>query len=247
LNGPLADYFHPDTLAEVFAARTWFLAVKQADRWTTAHSVLQTGLLHILHGNRPYALSRNSHPVTPFSPTGPTIYKPVGTHLEARLRKVVPALEQLRATTVPGAALEMDFRDLPELVDPVDAVITSPPFSASLRFWSSNWMRLWFAGWSPDDFRTEPKRFLETEQRGTYEPYRDLAESAFAVLRPRGTLILHLGETPTHKMVDGVVPLLQERFEVHHVGSESVTSTESHGLTDKGATTAHWYVFASRR
>lgn len=37
--------------------------------------VVISALMHILHGNRPYALSRKSHPITPYAPTGDYIYK----------------------------------------------------------------------------------------------------------------------------------------------------------------------------
>jgi hypothetical protein len=39
-------------------------------------------LLHVLHGNRPYALSRRSHPLTPYAPTGPVEYKSLLRKLE---------------------------------------------------------------------------------------------------------------------------------------------------------------------
>lgn len=248
LNGPVGNYFHQQTLAEIFAARQWFMGARTDDGWAAADAVLLTGLLHILHGNRPYALSRNSHPITPFAPSGAFEYKSVVEHLETRLLNTVPALLMLRETSIDGFALQRDFRDLASVVGgPVDAVITSPPFSSSLRFWSSNWMRLWLAGWSPADFVSEPKRYLETEQRRSYKPYGEFAASASSMLRPGGALILHLGETARGRMVDGVTPQLTEYFKIEHVGSESVADTESHGLRDKGATTQHWYVFATRR
>jgi hypothetical protein len=138
-----------------------------------------------------------------------------------------------------------DFRNL--RVDEVDWVITSPPFSRSLRFWSMNWMRLWFAGWEPDDFLTQPPTYLEMEQKTSYKPYREFAESMSRLLRSRGGLILHLGETASENMTHHVLPEIEDTFEVVHCGREAVHDTESHGLTDKGATQAHWYIFARKR
>jgi tRNA G10 N-methylase Trm11 len=184
--------------------------------------------------------------VTPFAPTGPTVYRPVVGALHERLQRIVPHLVQLEDVGPGGSSYLADFRSL-QLDEPVDAVITSPPFSKSVRFWSSNWMRLWFAGWSPDDFKQEPNRFLEVEQRKHFEAYREFAKSMAGLLKPGGLLVMHLGETATVNMATSIQPMLEPYFEVAFAGRESVTDTESHGLTDKGATVAHWYVFATAR
>lgn len=241
LNRPIAEYFHPDTLQEVLLARHHLL--EQGDSSPEANLV-RASVMHVLHGNRPYALSRRSHPVTPFAPTGPIEYRSLLDRLDQRLASVVPLLTELAATQPDGLATLDDFRRGPDTH--FDALITSPPFSKSLRFWSSNWMRLWFAGWAPENFQSEPTRYLETEQRLTYEPYRDFASSVASRMRPGARLIFHLGETKTVRMTDEVAPLLAPYFDVVHVGREDVGDTESHGLTDKGATIAHWYLFAER-
>lgn len=245
LNGPIRSYFHPDTLNEVLLARRFFMD-SSTRHSTAARDVVLSSLLHILHGNRPYALSRRSHPITPFAPTGDFVYRPVIGALQNRLDRVVPLLQQLSGQTPDGIAALADFRHV-SLAEPVDAVITSPPFSASLRFWSSNWMRLWFSGWTPEDFKAEPARYLEVEQRKHFGAYGQFADSAADLLRPGGLLIMHLGETANINMASAVTPLLEQRFDIHHVGRESVLDTESHGLRDKGSTVAHWYIFATAR
>lgn len=53
----------------------------------------------------------------------------------------------------------------PEEVNNLDAIITSPPFYDSTRFYSANWMRLWFSGWEKDDFQTKPKDFVDETQK----------------------------------------------------------------------------------
>lgn len=242
LNGPISSYFHPDTLREIALARAFFL---EKDLPATARDVVRSSILHILHGNRPYALSRRSHPVTPFAPSGPFEYRPLLDRLADRLRRVVPLLDELEQLSLPGEATLGDFRDL-NLTD-LDAVITSPPFAKSFRFWSMNWMRLWFMGWDRDDFVSEPTRYLETEQRRSFSPYQAFSQSMHRVLRPGGLLVMHLGETPSLNMAEELQPILSPYFHVAHVGRECVLDTESHGLRDKGATVAHWYVFATRR
>src|SRR5581483_2757734 len=67
-NGPLANYFNVKTFREVLVARRFFLETNDSSpEWF----FVLTCMMHVLHGNRPYAVSRRSHPVTPFAPTGP--------------------------------------------------------------------------------------------------------------------------------------------------------------------------------
>lgn len=245
LNGPISAYFHEDTLREILLAREYFLKDRM-DVSNAARDVIKSSLLHILHGNRPYALSRRSHPVTPFAPTGPTIYRPVGEALRVRLDRIVPHLKALELDGPTGEAHLADFRKL-DLSGPVDAVITSPPFSKSIRFWTSNWMRLWFAGWEPEDFKSEPNKFLEVEQKNHFDAYGEFAESMARVMKPGAPLIMHLGETATVNMATAIQPQISDHFDIRFVGRESVTDTESHGLRDKGSTVAHWYVFATAK
>lgn len=245
LNGPIRTYFHEDTLREVLLARRYFME-ELSPVPAAARDVIRSSLLHILHGNRPYALSRRSHPVTPFAPTGDPVYRPVIGALRSRLDRVVPELLDLARLGPAGESHLADFRKL-QLDTQVDAVITSPPFSKSLRFWSSNWMRLWFVGWKPEDFKTEPKRFLEVEQKDHFGVYAEFAASMAGLMKPGGTLVMHLGETASVNMANAITPLLSEYFDVKHVGRESVANTETHGLRDKGATVAHWYVFATSK
>jgi hypothetical protein len=242
LNGAIGGYFHPNTLREVLIARQFFATRDTVN--DVANAVVMTSLLHILHGNRPYALSRRSHPVTPFAPSGPFEYRPLIPHLTRRLAAVVPALDALAAMP-PGEVHCADFRELQ--TESVDAVITSPPFSNSLRFWSVNWLRLWLSGWAPEDFKTAPASFLEVEQAKSFLPYAELSRAMHAVLKPGGRLLLHLGATRSVDMAAEIAPHLQRHFEVVHVGAEDVSDTESHGLRDKGATVAHTYLFARRR
>lgn len=241
LNGPIHSYYHPQTLAEIVAARTYLHSLPAGPEI----NLLRASILHILHGNRPYALSRRSHPVTPLAPTGAAEYRSLIDRLTKRLDRVLPQLLQLRESTPYGQAFQADFRDLH--VQSVDAVITSPPFARSLRFWSANWLRLWFSGWDREDFETQPPRYLETQQKNGYSPYKDLITMSARSLRRNGILILHLGQTKSECMADNILPLLSPDFRVLFVGKENVEDTQSFGLTDKGATIAHWYIFCERR
>ena len=72
-------FYHKKTLEEILISKKFFL--KNSKKKDPSISFLLSCMLHILHGNRPYALSRRSHNLTPLKPTGPTIYKSVFTSL----------------------------------------------------------------------------------------------------------------------------------------------------------------------
>jgi hypothetical protein len=141
-NGPISAYFHARTLAEIVAIREFFQENRPDDG---AVALVFSAMLHILHGNRPYALSRRSHPITPFAPTGPVEYRPVMSRLRDKVRKSLDAIQGEKPRL--GRAYFQDATQRwPEEVTDLDAIITSPPFFDSTRFHTANWMRLWFAG-----------------------------------------------------------------------------------------------------
>jgi len=83
-NGVLTSYFHEKTLNEILLARRYFLDNPPIN---ASQSFVLSSLLHILHGNRPYALSRRSHPITPFAPTGDTEYRALMPRLSSKIER----------------------------------------------------------------------------------------------------------------------------------------------------------------
>ncbi|MCL0067683.1 hypothetical protein M1N67_01935, partial [Peptococcaceae bacterium] len=79
-NKKLRDYYHIETFKEIVAARHW-LKIRTNKNISTPDAFVAACLLHILHGNRPYSLSRRSHPITPLAPTGPFEYRPIKERL----------------------------------------------------------------------------------------------------------------------------------------------------------------------
>lgn len=239
LNGQIVEYFQTDTMREVLLARRFF--ANEVDRDSPDVAMVATAMLHVLHGNRPYALSRRSHPITPLKPTGEPEYRSVLRHLETRLDQTLPLLTELGN---PGGVFRSDFAGLPIEPGSVDAVMTSPPFTESLRFFSSNWMRLWFCGWPASAFRETSSTFLEREQKIDFDAaYRRFLASMHEVLKPGGLLVMHVGATRGLDMAARIVPLLAPRFALIYEGVEHLDGPESHGLSDKGATTRHGFLF----
>lgn len=239
LNARVADYFHPSTLDEILAARAIFARRERDD---AAIRFVWASLLHVLHGNRPYALSRTSHPLTPYSPRGEFEEKRVADHIRRRIERVLPPTGMPEGFTA-GTGLKGDFRDLPSFYGRVfDSIITSPPF-LGMRFDRPNWMRLWFTGWMAEDFHTTSASFLERQQVSSRTCYVDFFETARTLLKPGGLLIVHLGSGGRGDLVGDLRVLGGEEFDFAGEVVESVTDIERHGIRDKGRTTAHHLLF----
>lgn len=243
LNGTLSEYFHQQNLAEIVNARTY---IKQhIHDLDPEHALIFSAFLHILHGNRPYALSRTSHPVTPLKPKGEFEYREMSSRILAKLGKSVAAGGlpiELGGDFLDGRAYWGSYEAIPE-VESVDAVITSPPFAGSTRFHSSNWMRLWAAGWDPEDFRSKKPEFLEEQQKKGLGVYGEFFDAVHRWLKPGGRLILHLGKTAKIDMRSELQELAAEKFEYVFGFDESVEGAEKFGIRDQGATKFHQFLF----
>lgn len=243
LNGAAKDFFHEQTLSEVLRARTVFL---RRPPTTDAEVFIWASLLHVLHGNRPYALSRTSHPITPFHPKGPAVYKSVR---EKVLQRVKAALEvPLPKAFTPGRGITGDFRLLNrDELGEFDAIITSPPF-LGMRFDRPNWLRLWFCGWGESDFHRTSLAFLEREQTKSAEVYREFFATMRNLIAPTGVLIMHIGSGGrTDRLYEALRKLGDDSFRLRAEVRENVQAVEQHGIRDKGLTTHHNLLFFKPR
>jgi tRNA G10 N-methylase Trm11 len=237
-NSSIVDYFHERTLEEILLARRFF-----AERFphSAEEKLVLACLLHILHGNRPYALSRRSHPITPFAPTGPRAYRGLIERLRDKLERSLET--QLPDGFQEGRVFECDATGhWPDEVEDLDAVITSPPFFDSTRFHTANWMRLWFAGWERADFQSKPKAFVDERQKASLRVYEAIFRQSRERLRSGGLVLLHLGQSHKCDMATGLQEVAAPWFRVADRFEESVEHCESHGIRDKGTVTAHQYL-----
>ncbi len=237
-NGPIESYFHEDTLKEILVARRFF---KRRGVHTGADALVFSCLLHILHGNRPYALSRRSHPITPFAPSGPFEYR----GLIGRLRKKVDKARQ-SADDIPSLAGRAFLQDVthtwPSDVGELDAIVTSPPFFDSTRFYSANWMRLWFCGWDSGDFATKPIEFIDERQKVSFCVYESIFQQAQQRLKRGGYFIAHVGKSRKCDMAAELQIVGSRYLRLEDWFAESVGHCESHGIRDKGTVTHHQYL-----
>lgn len=237
-NSAIPDYFHPETLREVIAARSFFLS-----RWDSGAewAVLFSCTLHLLHGNRPYALSRRSHPVTPFKPTGDFEHRELIPRLRDKLARLHEELTN-DAREWGGSAQGDCTVTWPVSIPTADVIITSPPFFDSTRFYITNWMRFWFAGWERVDFDIRASEFLETRQKQSLDVYHSFYAAARERLRVGGLLVLHLGNSAKCDMGAELSKRVSPWFSIADVFTEGVEHCESHGIRDKGTVHGHTYL-----
>lgn len=242
LNGAVKDFFHEKTLEEILRARAVFL---RRPPCSDGEAFIWASLLHVLHGNRPYALSRTSHPITPFHPKGPTVYKSVR---EKVLRRVTAALEiALPADFVRGRGVHGDFRALTrEALGEFDTIITSPPF-LGMRFDRPNWLRLWFCGWGESDFHQTSLGFLERQQTKSTDVYQEFFATMRQLIAPTGMLIIHVGSGGKDNLLGDLCRLGEDGFRLRAEVRENVQAVEQHGIRDKGLTTHHHLLFFTPR
>lgn len=238
MNKTIKDYFHPQTLREIILARNFF---KDKGSITTEYSLVMSAVMHILHGNRPYALSRRSHGITPFAPTGEFQYKNLIEKLKEKVDRTIVDLD--KNYFQPGNVYFQDAtKTWPEEIKNLDAIITSPPFFDSTRFYAANWMRLWFAGWDPVHFKTEPVNFIDELQKKDLSIYDNIFMQSRERLRPGGVLVLHLGKSHKCDMATALAERAKRWFKVYDIFEESVENGESHGIKDRGAVKKHQYL-----
>lgn len=240
-NGTLDKYFSKETLREIVLARRYF---SQSILKDASESLVLSCLLHILHGNRPYALSRQSHPITPFSPTGNFEYRELMPRLRQKVEKSLNV--EYPDNFVNG---EMYYQDAtswwPQEINDLDAIITSPPFFDSTRFYSANWMRLWFAGWNDADFKEKPSDFIDEKQKKDFSVYESILRQSRERLKKGGVLVFHLGKSKKCNMAEVLAQIAKKWFKVEDIFSENVVHCESHGIRDKGTVADHQYLVLS--
>jgi len=242
-NGKVADYFHPDTYDEILIARKFYNQKK--GHLSSAEAMVFSSLLHVLHGNRPYALSRKSHPLTPYAPKGNFQYKNLIEHVRKKLQ--ISYAKNNYSEYVNGQAILGEYLKISTDIQKVDAIICSPPFIDSIRFYMNNWMRLWMCGWEASDFELADEKFLDVKQRNNIDIYYSFFEICYSILKPNGKIILHLGKTAKIDMAKELSIQAQPFFDEVFRGSENVLELEKHGIKDKGTTIEHQFLFLIKK
>lgn len=190
-NKKLAEYYEEKTLKEILLARR-FLKLNYPKN--PSRMLVISSLLHILHGNRPYALSRRSHPIVPYAPQGEFVYKSLIKNLTEKVERALQV--ELPLNFISGKIYNQDSTSIwPQEINNLDAVITSPPFFDSTRFYLANWIRIWFSGWSENDFKYQINSYIEERQKKDFTIYESIFRQSRERLKRGGVCVLHLGKS----------------------------------------------------
>ena len=237
-NKTLAEYYEEETLKEILLARRFF---KENIPTTDSEMLVISSLLHILHGNRPYALSRRSHPIVPYAPSGEFEYKNLITKVNEKINRVLK--EDIPINYRRGKIFNQDTTTIwPQEITDLDAIITSPPFFDSTRFYLANWIRIWFTGWSDIDFKYQPNSFVDEKQKKDFAIYESIFRQGRERLKKDGVFVLHLGKSVKCDMAQELMKVSKRWFRTVDLFDESVAHCESHGFKDKGTVTSHQYL-----
>ncbi len=242
-NKTIPEYFHENTLEEILCARDFF---SQDPRPENAEwALVLSCMLHILHGNRPYALSRTSHPITPYAPSGDFVYKSLIEHLWVKVNKSI-ATERPYSFIDGNCYMADILKQWPRNIQNLDAIITSPPFFDSTKFYMTNWMRYWFCGWGRMDFDTQPKNFIEVVQKKSFDAYDHIFKKCNERLVEGGLAVFHLGHSDKCNMGESLLPYAAKYFKSRDLFTESVEHCEKHGIADKGSVKGHQYLILEK-
>lgn len=237
-NRTLAEYYNKNTFKEILKARLYF---QQNPPTSSEEMLVISSLLHILHGNRPYALSRRSHPIVPYAPTGEYEYKNLINKLTDKVIKSVRT--EMPADFHEGTMFLQDSTTVwPEEINDLDAIITSPPFFDSTRFYMANWIRLWFVGWNNDDFKEEPKKYIDEKQKEDFAIYDSIFEQGRERLKDGGYFVMHLGKSKKCDMGEVLLHRYHGLFRNAHLYIENVENCAKFGIKDLGTVTDHEYL-----
>jgi DNA modification methylase len=237
-NKTLSEYYEEKTFKEILLARR-FLKFNYPEN--PSQMLIISSLLHILHGNRPYALSRRSHPIVPYAPQGEFIYKNLIKNLTEKVERTLQV--ELSPNFISGKVYNQDSTSIwPQEINNLDAVITSPPFFDSTRFYLANWIRIWFSGWSENDFKYRINSYIEEKQKRDFTVYESVFRQSRERLKHGGVCVLHLGKSVKCDMAKELKRVSKRWFKTVDLFMESVEHCESHGIRDKGTVTSHQYL-----
>ena len=238
LEDEIIDFYHKDTLAEILTAKEFFIENKRKD-----YSFLITSIAHILHGNRPYALSRRSHNIMPWNPEGPRIYKNLIEHLKSKVQRMKKI--DLPAEFTKGKSFQKNTTNLPFDSESIDHIMTSPPFIYNRDFLRMNRIRLWFCGWDYEYQNKMKLKFLEN--MSNIDLYSEILEEYFRVLKPKSNCIIHAGIVKKIDMAKELEKIGRNiGFKVNGIINEDSRKMESHGIRDRGATHTHQFLFLKK-
>jgi len=242
----ISSFWEKRTLAEILISKQYIQNELKNSNNKASIAFLGTCIAHILHGNRPYALSRRSHNVIPIPPKGEFVYKPLLKSLREKIDRAMRC--EMPETYVKGRAMQRNALDMNIDPETIDTIITSPPFLGTTDFLRQNRVRLWFSGWNYDKQAVEKKKGDFFEYKKGMDFYAVLLDEFYRVLKKGSCAILHLGVVKSIDMAKEIEPLIEyDKFKLYGIVYEDTQNMESQGRTDRGSTHKHQFMILQKR
>lgn len=188
----------PQWVRRFFDARTLSEVIVFADECVrTRQHFLLACLLGILHHQRPGFLSYPSSHLVPYlrdkkfpRAEFPDLYgyRELLPRMAAKICRVFKSVPVQPSGC--GSVRLAHVRNL-KVAEPIDALITSPPYMNALDYRRDNRLRLWLLDRTVANYSPEP----EDKKAGFQRVVRDLVTKAQHTVRPGGRVVLVIGET----------------------------------------------------
>lgn len=209
----LLVFYHPDTLAEICALRTYLLTRESSGRLDNVDRWLRMVAVNRLTGHSPgffsvYTLPPNQavsleaqakiNARREQTPPRRHVARLILAKSRSLLQDVAPDHPEKARGVLPGALLVTGrASSTPEIAsDSVDLVVTSPPFLDVVDYAGDNWLRCWFSGIDPRSVGIT----IAKQPKDWQDAMRNVFEELFRVLRPEGFVAFEVGEVRGGKL-----------------------------------------------
>lgn len=217
----LLVFYHPETLVEIVALRSYLLARQRTGELDAVDAWIRLVAVNRLTGHSPgffsvYTLPPNQavsverqrliNARRAQSPPRRQVRELILAKSRALLKDCDEATHaRLEATAAGAAVLTGAAAATPEIPDgSVSLVVTSPPFLDVVDYAGDNWLRCWFCGIDPASVRLTQLRKLEEWRAAMAAVFRELARA----LIPGGHVAFEVGEVRggTLRLEEHVLP-----------------------------------------
>ncbi len=201
----LLAFYHPDTLRQITALRSWLLgrgdALDSVDAW------IRMVAINRLTGHSPGFFSVYTMPpnqaVSALSQrkiNEKRAQTPVARNVPAIILKKTRSLlsDGFPAAHPPAILLTGAADRTPALADAsVDLIVTSPPFLDVVDYEGDNWLRCWFAGIDPTCVRIDKHSNIVSWEAFVRRAFGEFAR----IVRPGGFVAFEVGEVRGGKVL----------------------------------------------
>ena len=236
-------YFSKHTLAQISSMRTLLKkdlekGIKKNDETLIVNSMFVTALiLGILHGSTQYSLSLpvpHSFAMSPnyvkkkFAEDPVRYAKPDRNIINCLLNKIeLVFTDPIPHSFCPGDSYNEDAAQF-SLDEPVDLIITSPPYFDVHTYAWDNWLRLWFLGYEYRDVR---KLLIQTGSERVYLKHMEKSlRNMFNLLKENSRCFIIVGDVKGHVPTANLLASLIENssdlgFSISRVIVDSIRPT----------------------